>query len=69
MTNKYFKEIRTGVYTLEKVHQPTSGKIPDYNKHESFTIVKDRESGKLTRNQLEYFEFLNDFEIDKPQRI
>ena len=68
MTNKYFKEIRTGVYTLEKVYQPASGKIVGILLND-ILWSQGRRADKLTRKQLEYFEFLNDFEIDKPQRI
>ena len=68
MTNKDFKEIRTRVLTLEKVHQPTSGKIVGILLN-GILYSQGRKSDKLTRKQLEYFEFLNDFEIDKAQNI
>ena len=65
MTNKKFKEIKTNMISFEKVFQPTSGKIVgiiinDIRYHQG------RTADKLTRNQLEYFEFLDDFKIENP---
>jgi len=65
MTLQKFKELKTNIKTLEKFHNPTSGKLVFVTINE----VKYRQTRKgtdLSRNQLKYFEYIDDFDLDTP---
>jgi len=68
MTNQLFKQIRTNVICFEKVHQPISGKIVGIIL-DDIKYCQGKSACKLTRKQLEYFEYLNDFEVIKPLNL
>jgi len=65
MTLQNFKELKTNVKSLEKVHNPSSGKLV-YVILNNIKYRQTRKGNDLTRKQLEYFEYMNDFDLDTP---
>jgi len=60
MNNKKFKEIKTGVKSLEKIYLGFKDKVVAVEINGSrYSILK--QEGGLTAKQLEFFEFMPDY--------
>ena len=63
MTNARFKEIRTNVKSFRRNFNFISDRLISIELNEVVYSMHKSE-GKLTSDQLKYFEFISDFDID-----
>ena len=63
MTSSEFRKIRNKVYSLEKKHIFSSGRLIGVVIN-GVLYSRSKSEGKLSRKQMAYFEYLPDFEND-----